>query len=210
MAAWSSGAIPIPVSLTAMVMTPSAAVAVRPTRPPSGVNFTALERRFSRICLTFRSSATMSATRGVHGRGERDPVPGRPLPDQGQRIVQGGGQVEPPELQLEPSGLHLGQVEDVVDQGEEMPARGQDVLQVLGLLRVHLPEHPLGEHLREAEDRVQRRPELVGHVGEELGLVAAGGFELPALLPDFPEQPGVLDRERRLGRERHQDVTTSE
>ena len=41
----------------------SAAVAVRPTRPPSGVNFTALERRFSRICFTFRSSATMSPTR---------------------------------------------------------------------------------------------------------------------------------------------------
>ena len=62
-AAWSSGAIPTPVSLTAMVTTPSAAVAVRPTRPPSGVNFTALDRRFSRICLTFRSSATMSPSR---------------------------------------------------------------------------------------------------------------------------------------------------
>jgi hypothetical protein len=35
-AAWSSGTIPIPVSLTEMVMTPSAAVAVMPTRPLRG------------------------------------------------------------------------------------------------------------------------------------------------------------------------------
>src|SRR5262245_18933826 len=55
--------MPIPVSLTAIVMPPSAAVAARPTRPPSGVNFTAFDRRFSRICLTFRSSATMSPSR---------------------------------------------------------------------------------------------------------------------------------------------------
>jgi hypothetical protein len=52
--------------------------------------------------------------------------------------------MEPPQLQLQPSGFHLGQVEDVVDQGEKMPARGQDVLQVLGLLVVDLAEHPLG------------------------------------------------------------------
>jgi hypothetical protein len=64
MAAWSSGAMPTPVSRTAVVTTPSAAVTVTPTRPPSGVNFTALERRFNRICFTFRSSATMSATPG--------------------------------------------------------------------------------------------------------------------------------------------------
>ena len=51
------------------------------------------------------------------------------------------------------------------------PPEDQDVLQVLGLLLVHLPEHPFGQDLGEPEDRVQRRPELVGHVGEELGLV---------------------------------------
>ena len=82
-----------------------------------------------------------------------------------------------------------------------MPARGQDVLEVLGLLLVHLPEHPLGQHLGEAEDRVQRGPELVGHVGEELGLVAAGRLELPALVRDLAEQAGVLDGEGGLGGE---------
>ena len=82
-----------------------------------------------------------------------------------------------------------------------MPAGGQDVLQVLGLLLVHLAEHPLGQHLREAEDRVQGRPQLVGHVGEELGLVAARRLELPALVRDLAEEAGVLDGQRRLGGE---------
>ena len=37
-------------------------------RPPSGVNFTALERRFSRTCLIFRSSASKSPTRSSTAR----------------------------------------------------------------------------------------------------------------------------------------------
>ena len=66
---------------------------------------------------------------------------------------------------------------------------------------VHLPEHPLGQDLREPEDRVQRGPELMGHVGEELGLVAAGGLELAALVRDLAEEPGVLDGQGGLGGE---------
>ena len=48
---------------------------------------------------------------------------------------------------------------------------------------------------------VQRRPQLVGHVGQELGLVLAGDFELAALVLDLPEQPRVLDGQGRLGGE---------
>src|SRR5262249_51450784 len=47
--AWSSGAIPMPVSLTATSTAPSTGAAVTPMRPPSGVNFTAFESRLSRI-----------------------------------------------------------------------------------------------------------------------------------------------------------------
>ena len=43
--------------------------------------------------------------------------------------------------------------------------------EVLFLLLVQLAEHPLAQHLREPDDGVQRRPQLVGHVGQELGLV---------------------------------------
>src|SRR5216683_5516496 len=63
MAGWSSGAMPIPVSMTAISTAPSVRLAFRLIRPPSGVNLTALDRRFSRICLTLRSSPTTSPSR---------------------------------------------------------------------------------------------------------------------------------------------------
>jgi signal transduction histidine kinase len=43
------------------------------------------------------------------------------------------------------------------------------------------------------------------HVGEKLGLVAARGFEEPALRLEFPEQVGVVDGQHRLRREGLQD-----
>ena len=55
------------------------------------------------------------------------------------------------------------------------------------LLLVDLAEHPLAEHLREADDRVQRRPQLVRHVRQELRLVPARGLELAALLVQLAE-----------------------
>ncbi len=77
-------------------------------------------------------------------------------------------------------------------------ARLVDVLQVVGLLLVDLAEHALGEHFREADDRVERRAQLVRHVGEELRLVLVRHLELRALLLDLAEQPRVLDRDHRL------------
>src|SRR5262249_41909846 len=41
----------------------------------------------------------------------------------------------------------------------------------------------------------------MGHVGEELGLVLAGDFELPTFLFDLPEEPSVLNGQRGLSRE---------
>jgi hypothetical protein len=56
-----------------------------------------------------------------------------------------------------------------------------DVEQVLELLVVDLAEHLLREHLGEADDRVERRAQLVRHVGEELRLVLVRLLELAAL-----------------------------
>ena len=46
----------------------------------------------------------------------------------------------------------------------------------------------------------------MAHIGEELGLVAAGCLELPALFLNLAEQLGVLDGEHRLRRERLHEV----
>ena len=48
----SSGAIPMPVSCTAIVTAPSAPLVISArTLPPDGVNFTALLKRLTRTCL---------------------------------------------------------------------------------------------------------------------------------------------------------------
>ena len=59
-----------------------------------------------------------------------------------------------------------------------MLPRAEDVVDVVDLLLVQLAEHLLPEDLREADDGVQRRPQLVGHARQEFRLVAAGALEL--------------------------------
>jgi hypothetical protein len=70
---WSSGAMPMPVSLTAIVTAPSVRVAWTRTAPPAGVNLIAFERRLRRICLTLRSSATGSPSRASSVRSRLTP-----------------------------------------------------------------------------------------------------------------------------------------
>jgi len=86
-----------------------------------------------------------------------------------------------------------------------MRARGIDVLQVFLLLLVQLAEHAVRQDLGEADDGVERRPQLMRHVGEELGLVLAGDLDLMALVGDLPvagfellEQPDVFDSDHCL------------
>ena len=125
----------------------------------------------------------------MRARSGRPPC--RWLPDHHDAALERRRQGECRDLELDLAGLDLGEVEDVVDQGHEMPSRGEDVVEVLGLLVIDLAVQLLPQDLRETADRVQRRPQLVRHVGQELRLVAARGFELTGLLV----QPGKGDRE---------------
>ena len=79
-----------------------------------------------------------------------------------------------------------------------MSSRLQNVCQVFRLFVIDLPEHALRQDFREADDGVERRAQLVRHVGEELTLVLARHLELPALVLDLAEQPRVLYRDDRL------------
>ena len=82
-----------------------------------------------------------------------------------------------------------------------MLPRHVDVAQVLFLLLIQLPEHALGQHLGEPDDGIQRCPQFVGHVRQELRLMLAGNLQLAALIRDLLKEPGILDSEERLGRE---------
>ena len=83
-----------------------------------------------------------------------------------------------------------------------MAAGGPDVLEVVGLLLVQLAEHLLEQDVREPDDRVQRCPQLVRHVREELALVTVRDLELRGLLLDLLEQADVLDGDGALAGER--------
>ena len=82
------------------------------------------------------------------------------------------------------SGFDLRQVEDVVDEVEKVRSRRIDRPRELDLLLVEVALRVVGQQLRQDEQRVERRPKLVGHVGKELGLVLRRQRELLGLLLD--------------------------
>ena len=63
------------------------------------------------------------------------------------------------------------------------------------------PNSRSSKHLGEADHGVERRPQLVRHAREELGLVLADDLQLGGLRLELAEQLGVPDGERRLARE---------
>ena len=64
----------------------------------------------------------------------------------------------------------------------------------------------LAQHLGQADDGVERRAQLMAHIGEELRLVLARNLECAALLFNLAEEARVLDREHRLGRKGLQEI----
>ena len=111
-------------------------------------------------------------------------------------LVDQRRQSETPQIELHPPGLDLGEVEDVVDQREQVAAGAEHAVERLEVLLERLGVLP--QHLGDADDGVERRAQLVAHVGQELRLVLARYLELAALVLNFVEQPHVLDRDRRL------------
>ncbi|MND85011.1 hypothetical protein D3C80_769180 [compost metagenome] len=74
---------------------------------------------------------------------------------------------------FELAGFHLGDVENVVDQVEQVVAGRVDGFGELDLLVAEVALAVLRQQLGQDQRTVQWRAQLVGHVGEELGLVLA-------------------------------------
>jgi hypothetical protein len=80
------------------------------------------------------------------------------------------GEIERLPENLHLAGLDLGEVEDVGDEREQVLAGAVDALEIGDLLLATLGLGVLEQHLAVADDRVERRAQLVAHAGEELGL----------------------------------------
>ncbi len=79
------------------------------------------------------------------------------------------------------AGLDLREVEDVADEVEKIGARRVNGAGELDLLAGQIVVRILGELLAEDQDAVERRAQLVRHVGQELGLVFGGERQLRRL-----------------------------
>src|SRR5690606_14120978 len=119
----------------------------------------------ARIHLNLERQAAIIGD-GLEGLRE---VLGQPLDRDGFRV------------RLDVAGLDLGQVQDVVDQGQKIVPRRLDGA---GVVDLFLRQAPLGivrQQLGQDQQRIQRRPQLVRHVGQEVGLVLAGLLQFAGL-----------------------------
>ena len=89
------------------------------------------------------------------------------------------------------AGLDLGKVEDVADQIQQVGAGAVDGAGEFDLLARQIAVRVFGELLAEDQYAVQRRAQLVRHVGQEFRLVFRGQRKLGRLF--FQRAPGLLD-----------------
>ena len=164
----------------------------RSCTPPCSVNLKAFESRFFSTCcrrfesvLMLRSSLGSICTLKPRLRFSASWRNGRMTMscEIAEEDVLG--------LDRDGAGFDLRQVEDVADQVEEVDAGAVDGAGELDLLRREVAVGVVGELLAEDQDAVQRRAQLVRHVGEELGFVLRGQRELRRLL--LESAAGLLD-----------------
>ena len=200
-----SGAMPMPVSSTAKATTcwawlstgwsglqPSVARSTRTSTWPWAVNLTALDSRFLRICCRRFGSLSMTRRQVVGELDvERQVLGLGHVPEVAVDVVAQAGEGDLLDLDRDRAGLDLREVEDVVDEVQQVGAGRVDVAGELDLLGGEVAGRVLGELLAEDEDGVERRAQLVRHVGQELGLVLRGERQLGGLL--LERVAGLLD-----------------
>ena len=86
------------------------------------------------------------------------------------------------ELELHAPGLDLGQVQHIVDQLQQVTARPMHDVGMLGLFLGQVASAVLPQLVAENQDAVERRAQLMGHVGKEFRLVAVGQNQLLGLV----------------------------
>ena len=167
----------MPVSLIEIAIDAVCAAAhVTVTLPPSGVNFTALDSRLMNTCLRARLSARKVQCLAARRARSLTLAFGGARPDQAHHLVERRVDLQRLAFQLHAARLDLRHVENVVDDIEQELAAAVDVAaNIRCTCREPMrPEHLRLHHFAEADDGVERRAQLMAHVGEEFRLGAVG------------------------------------
>ena len=165
---------------------------------PVSVNLIALPTRLIRTCVKRRPSPRPGGSSRGNFHLEREFFIGcKRL----KRTADGLGNVLNRvigEFEDELAGLDLGEIENIVNQAQQMTAVAfkpfEHSAHFFGWLAIGAVRHQFGI----SQNGIERRAQLVAHIGEELRLVLARLFELPALVLDFVEQPHILDGDGSL------------
>ena len=150
---------------------------------PFEVNLNAFDSRLRTICCSRFSSVRMvSRQLAVELDVEVEALVGGELAEGPLHVLLEMRHRHVADLDRHRAGFDLRQVEDVVDQVEQVGARRVDRPGELDLLLVEIALRVVGQQLGQDEQRVERRSQLVAHVGQELGLVLGGERELLGFL----------------------------
>src|SRR5215831_2668268 len=101
-------------------------------------------------------------------------------------------------VDLHAAGFDLGEVEKLVDQVEQVFRADENLLEILLLKISNLPAGSPQNDTGKADDRIQRRAQLMTDIGEKLRFVTVGGLELFVLVLDFLEQTNIFNSDHRL------------
>ena len=113
-------------------------------------------------------------------------------PEEGDQIGELGMEIEVDDVDRHLARLDLGEIEDLVDEGEQRAARARDRARHVALLLV---EAGILEQVAHADDGVERRAQLMAHDGEEAALGPVRLLGLGLRLGQLADQRGDIGRQ---------------
>ena len=176
---WSSRLRPMPVSRTTKRMpSPGSSGSAMTATPPRSRELDGVAGEIEQhLAQPRRVADDVRRQAFVDQRGDLDALGLRARRQQFDHAFHQRAERERPRLQIEPAGLDLGEIENLLDQRQQRFARGLCRLGVGDLLGRELG---VEQQVGHAEHAVERRADLVADHGEEARLGAVGGLRLVA------------------------------
>ncbi len=192
-----------------------------PESRPRNRDAAAFRREFHRVGekverdLLDRAAVGLEEQRRDDLGGELEPLVLGAGGDDAHRFGQDAVELDILEVELHAAGLDLRHVEDVVDHVQQEVSAVADVAAIFVIfVGAERAEHAGFHDLGEADDGVERRAQLVAHIGEEfrLGLIGVfgAGFFLGVFFRELGQLLGLifqrLLRLAQVGYRRHQPL----